>query len=413
MKFLVLDTNVFLHYKDFEQIDWQSLLKDDVTVCVPQRVLEEIDKHKDQSRGKIQKRAKRLSARFSELFLQNATPRIPIVVMNHPLSTAFDDPRFHKEISDDWIILSALQSSCADTVIVSGDNGILLKAKQQGLGFFLMPDELLLADDASEEEKEIKQLKQRLEKYENRHPDPEITFADETPLLNIEKPVLENYKADLKKYETELKNSFPYQSLTEETRTELNLLTDISNYIRSTVEQKKEYNKELDDFFEKKVLLKKVQLAKQLLDQRFYKLAFWLSNGGTSSLGDTTVFLTFPDGVKVYNQDSKEVFHLEDPKEPVLKNNISSVVSPNRSTRSDEKEIELWSPDKALDIREFKFFSNRLTHGMRCRLADSDDLYIDIAQCGNFTISWIIVDSELIEPARGELHVVIKGVERP
>lgn len=47
MKYLVLDTNVYLHYKDFEQIDWKSLLNDDVTVCVPQRVFEEIAKAKE------------------------------------------------------------------------------------------------------------------------------------------------------------------------------------------------------------------------------------------------------------------------------------------------------------------------------------------------------------------------------
>jgi len=410
MKYLVLDTNVFLHYKDFEQVDWQSLLKDDVTICVPQRVLEEIDKHKDQSRGKIQKRAKRLSARFSELFLQDEAPRIPVEVLNHPLSTSFDDPHFHKEISDDWIILSALQSSRADTVIVSGDNGILLKAKQHGLGFFLMPDELLLADEASEEEKEIKQLRQRLEKYENRYPDPEVIFADETSLLTIEKPVFVDSKSELEKYEADLKNSFPYQSLTEEPQTQFNLLTLSSSYIHSTVEQKQEYNKELDDFFEKKILLKEAQLAKQRMGQRFYKLEFWLSNRGTSSLGDTAVFITFPDEVKVYNQNSKSVFHLEDPKEPVLKNNISSVIPQYNSTRADEKEIEIWSPDKALDVREFKFFSHRLTHGMRHSLG-KEDIYIDIAQCGNFTIDWIIVDSELVEPAKGELHVVIKEVE--
>lgn len=69
MKYLILDTNVFLHYKDFEQIDWKSIVGDDVTICVTQVVLGEIDKHKDQSRGRIQKRAKKISSRFSEIFL--------------------------------------------------------------------------------------------------------------------------------------------------------------------------------------------------------------------------------------------------------------------------------------------------------------------------------------------------------
>ena len=84
MKYLVLDTNVFLHYKDFEQIDWKSLVGDDVTICVAQFVLGEIDKHKDQSRCKIQKRAKKISARFSEIFLKEVSTQINIEVMDNP-----------------------------------------------------------------------------------------------------------------------------------------------------------------------------------------------------------------------------------------------------------------------------------------------------------------------------------------
>ena len=174
MKYLVLDTNIYLHFKNFEQIDWKSLMNDDVTVCVPVRILEEIDKHKDQSRGRIQKRAKALSARFGEIFLQGASAALPIVEMHNPPSTAFGDPQYHKDISDDWIILSALYSSYdkADIVIVAYDNGILIKAKNHGLGFYRMPESLLLKEEPSEEEKQIKELKQQLAKYENRMPKP-------------------------------------------------------------------------------------------------------------------------------------------------------------------------------------------------------------------------------------------------
>ena len=190
MKYLVLDTNVYLHYKDFEQVDWKTLLGDDVTICVPLVVLSEIDKHKDQSRGKIQKRAKKLSSRFSELFLQGEAAQIAVEEMDNPPSTAFDDTRFHKDINDDWIILSALHAShdSSSTVIVSGDNGILLKAKHFGLGFYKMPDDLLLSEELSEEEKEIKKLKEQLAKHEARLPKPKVQFKNQTDRLVLDKP---------------------------------------------------------------------------------------------------------------------------------------------------------------------------------------------------------------------------------
>ena len=55
MKHLFLDTNVFLYYKDFEQIDWMSLLnfKGAFTIDIPEQVIKEIDKLKDQGKDKV------------------------------------------------------------------------------------------------------------------------------------------------------------------------------------------------------------------------------------------------------------------------------------------------------------------------------------------------------------------------
>lgn len=419
MKYLVLDTNVYLHYKDFEQIDWRSLLNDDVTICVPQRVFEEIDKHKDQNKGKIQRKAKRISSRFSEIFLQGAVPCVPVDVMSHPLATAFDDPQYHKEISDDWIILSALQAPYdnAQLIIASGDNGILLKAKQHGLGYYLMPEDLLLAEEASEEEKENKRLRQQLAKYENRLPDPKVEFAGETPLLTIEKPQFINIKDELEKYELELKGSHAYQPLSNASdSSDISYLTgSITNLTYSSLEQRQEYNKELDEYFKKKLELKEFQLGHDLMEQRFCKLSFILSNVGTASLGDTTVFLTFPKEVKLYSQDSKVIVRLDNPAEPVLKNQLNNFSTKlmflKYGLKDKTEDIEIWSPDKLLDHHEFKYVSFRLTHMMSHALENKEDIYIDIAQCGNFSINWTIIDSELINSVKGELHVVIKEPE--
>lgn len=418
MKYLILDTNVYLHYKNFEQVDWNSLFGGDVTICLPQRVVEEVDKHKDQSRGKLQKRARKLSARFSEILLQDAATNVPVEIMDNPPSMAFDDPQYHKEVADDWIILSALHSSqdLADVVIVSGDNGILLKAKQHGLGFYKMQDEFLLADEPSEEEKEIKRLKQQISKYENRLPAPEVVFRDETQLLTIDKPAFINVNAELEQYQEELKSSHPYESMAEASKEASDYLFGrLALQTYSTAEQKQEYNKELDEYFRGKARYKELQLRQQLMLQRFVKLELWLTNGGTASLGDTTIFVTFPPEVSVYNEDSKVTISVEDPKEPVLKNNLnmysSGMVGSAFYDYKHKEELEIWSPAKALESHEFKYQSHRLTQGLLCPLSSRDDIYIDIAKCGNFTIKWTIIDSELIERVDGELHVVVKDKE--
>ena len=416
MKYLVLDTNVFIHYKDFEHIDWKSLVGDDTTICITQKVIGEIDKHKDQSRGRIQKRAKKISARFSAIFLQGEEPQINIEVIDNPPATAFDDEQFHKDINDDWIILSALYSSHSkeDIIIASGDNGILLKAKNHGLGYCLMPDTLLLAEEPSEEEKEIRQLKQQLAKYESRRPEPRIEFEDETDILTIIKPTFVDVQKGVEAYEDELRSSHAYQSTSDEPRNDLAyLMSQTLNLAYSTPGQREEYNKELDEYFKKKLMLKQVQLGKQFMEQRFVKLEFWLGNSGTAALGNSVVFLTFPEDVAIYTQKSKVSVRCEDPGEPILKNNLNvyneSVMAIINGNNKHYETYELWDVNKRLDHQELKFVSSNLIHGMKCPLEDrKEDYYIDIARCGNFSIKWSVRDSELIEPAEGELHVVIK-----
>lgn len=418
MKYLVLDTNVYLHFKNFEQIDWKSLLQDEVTICVPQKVLAEIDKHKDQSRGKIQKRAKALSARFYDIFLVGSVPHVPVIDMANPPADAFNDPQYHQEISDDWIILSALHSpiSNTDIVIAGNDNGILLKAKQHGLGFFKMPESLLLAEEPSDEEKEIKRLTQQLAKYENRLPDPVVEFEDETSLLTIHKPHFIDVNKELETYETELKTTHRYESLSDKPVDDFTIaMQPLLSLTHSTLGQKQEYNKALDNYFEKKLRLKEFQLDCLFMEQRFVKLDFWLSNGGTGALGNTVVFINFPPQVAVYNQHSKVTVRCEDPKEPVLKNNLTvyntSLMNVLNNDYKHTEDIELWDLRKKLEQSEFKYQSTHLLHNMRHPLEGKDDLYIDIATCGNFTIDWTIIDSELIEPVRGQLHVVVKDSE--
>ena len=54
MKYLFLDTNIFLHFQNFEQIPWGNLVGDvDFKIIVSDIVAGEIDKHNDGARGKI------------------------------------------------------------------------------------------------------------------------------------------------------------------------------------------------------------------------------------------------------------------------------------------------------------------------------------------------------------------------
>lgn len=413
MKYLVLDTNVYIHYRDFEQIDWKALVGDDVTIAVPYYVLREIDKHKDQSRGKIQKKAKKISARFSDIFLMGQKSAIPVTELNNPPASAFDAPQYNKEICDDWIILSALYATIdkSDIVVVSGDNGILMRAKHCGLGFYKMPDSLLISEELSDEEKEIKRLRDELAKFTNRMPNPSVTFTNGSSTLTLTKPASRDIEAELQQYEMELRRSHPYKSY--EINSQSNSVYDTLQRLtvsRSTPEQIDKYNKELDEYFDKMVKQKRTELTVDMLNHRIQEVPLWLLNSGNAQTGDTNIVITFPDEVHIYDESCKKDVVIVEYDEPVLQDNFTAFRTPafGGSTYKNSKSVEKWILGTYLKDNTLFYSHSKLNHGMLNKLTYKKNLYVDAAQCGNFKIHWTVIDSNLIDEREGDVHVIVK-----
>ncbi len=48
MNYIVLDTNIFIHFRDFDQINWSELVgnNQDYIILIPPTVIDELDRHK-------------------------------------------------------------------------------------------------------------------------------------------------------------------------------------------------------------------------------------------------------------------------------------------------------------------------------------------------------------------------------
>ena len=69
MKYLLLDTNIYLHYIDFEQIDWGTIIGDkEYEIVVPYTVIKEIDKYKDGPKSKIKSGQRQLLQNLAVIF---------------------------------------------------------------------------------------------------------------------------------------------------------------------------------------------------------------------------------------------------------------------------------------------------------------------------------------------------------
>ncbi|RYE05509.1 MAG: hypothetical protein EOP44_04550 [Sphingobacteriaceae bacterium] len=66
MTYLFLDTNIFLHYRAFDEIKWQEQFPDigEYKLIIASVVIDELDKHKQNPNRKLATRAKKILSKI-------------------------------------------------------------------------------------------------------------------------------------------------------------------------------------------------------------------------------------------------------------------------------------------------------------------------------------------------------------
>ena len=420
MKYLILDTNIYIHFIDFEQIDWMRIFNDNICIVIPPKVQREIDKLKDQSTSpKKRKKAKQASAKIADYLLNDKSGKYQVKTCKDPRASEFDEDIFNKDVADNWILLSAIRlknEENIEVILVAADNGILVKAKQVGLNYYQMPDKYKLKEELSDEEKEINNLKAELDKYKNRLPKPCITFANEQERIVFKKPSKRIVEEELKLYMDNLKIENPFQKY-EEIDT-YNLLGNLSlNSMLYTDEQIEKYNTELEEYFEECEKYQSFVIQKNILDERFKEITFELHNDGSAQTGDMNIFIRFPHDIKLYNKNCKIKKDKEEPIKPELRFGVldrkllksmrfNEWVDPFKGTGIPQ--IYCWNVEDILNVNEFNFKETKMNHNIYRILEIPDSLYIDISSCHSFSVDWFIVDSKLIDGIKGSLNIIIQ-----
>lgn len=421
MKYLFLDTNVYLHYIDVEEIDWKSLVTggEDFTIVIPPIVREEINEKKDQARGKIQHRAKKIFSKFANIFLEEKKMKYKYSDCESPTNELFEKYDFNKDTNDDKLLLSAIlfDSTKNNVILVSADINILIKAKTNGLAYFRMPnDENLLNKEKTEEEKEIQRLKEELEAYKNRKPNPQITFEDGSTMLKLKKPVSKDLEVEIEKYLEKEKLKYP-RDTTYDTRDYLegamrNTLHSIMGDF--SAEQIVMYNNQREEYFKEYKEYIRFLVQNQIFSEQLKELKFILSNTGNAQTGDLNIFISIPKNIKLYSNKSK-IKRIKSIPVPPLKNGLNRKVlqvteniQPLGSYLQRPNYEYCWELSMTLTNNEFSFGESKLNHTLHKSLRIENSLFINTLSCGNFSIDWYIIDSALPKPISGKLNVIIE-----
>ena len=419
MKYLFLDTNIFLHFINFEQIPWGNLVDDsEFKIIVSDIVAGEIDKHKDGARGKIQKKAKVISKLLGDVFLEGKKLSISLDYCMSCPEKLPDEVRakFNPSSQDDQILMGILASDYPkeNVVVVSYDNPILIKAKAHGLHVFKMQDEFLLKEELSEDEKELERCKKEIAVYKNRMSKPVLLLNKEKTCLKIKRSPMLDVEKELAKHMQIIRSQHPYKELPSITKDTTPFCSVFEGCSIIDTDGVKNYNTYLDSYYDREEKYYRTLLEKKMFDERMFELSFSLGNEGTDETGNINVFVKFPNGIKLYNNESNMKVDVDKPQlpppyrpfyDPRLNEALRNL-SPASNSRVGY--INMWNLDADISKKDFAYKASHVNHHVVHNLCDGGVLYIDKENCGNFKIEYHIIDSKHIDSINGVINVVIE-----
>jgi len=399
MKYLVLDSNILLHYRSFEDIPWpEELGCGEVTIVLTAMVLEEIDKKKDQEKGKIQKRAKAVASRIGEILIDGKTSKYQVVFLDSAYATEEERRQYHLDSNDNQVLFDVMKSDMdlGDVVVVSSDNPMLIRAKQRGLKIHKLDDKYRLKEELSKEEKEAQAAISELARLKSRLPEPKLIFEDGGNHIQIKRVAAFDIEEEVKARMNELRHRWPLKTIEDEQEIILGQV-----YNRVSQEQILQYNISRNKFIEQSEKKVRMEVERDDLDRRMRKISIKVYNSGNASTGKMNIFVDIPEGVKLYEGNSKKKIEYDAPSTPNYYG-LSQIPQFNVMGGYYKPNVEMWDIDGYIEKKQLKEISDPLTHTL---LHEVFSFYVDCATCPNFGLKWYIADAALAEPVTGELNV--------
>jgi rRNA-processing protein FCF1 len=434
-----LDTNVFLHYQPFDQIKWTEVLGTaNVVLVTTPVVIRELDENKDQHRiSAIRDRARAALKKIEQIALgEMATRLLDGVELECAKEPAIDFEKYglRREINDDHLVASCLTyrdlEPDVNLVLVSGDTGPRLKARQHGINAASLPEQYKLPSALDAAEKEKKQLQRRLQQLENRSPKLKLTFvggADHLsttvlhPLAVADEKIQQQITNIKKKYskrpvvpESEPPQDYsPFSNLTKIQ----SLASTLSDFGKPSSGEIRRYNSELERFYEEYEIYLREYGASANLQRRTIRLDLCLVNDGTAPTEDIDVFLHFPDGFDLYDEDSRpQLPKAPDPPPPprtgpgiiqdsLIARDLSYL---NRPTTYLPTQSNVSAPEiKRSNSYDVSYEVQRLKQHMNERF---DPLYVvfdSFRDAASFRIDYRINAADIPDETTGTLNVIV------
>jgi hypothetical protein len=181
------DTNVFLHFQFFDEVDWAGHLGvKQATLVLTQPVLGELDDHKFSGTRREKVRAQKVLKRLDALDLSTKPvllrPGVSVMALDsEPTDELFVQQRLSTHVGDDRLIASILEFKQANpacrAVIITDDTGLRVKARGRGLEVVTPLESLRSEEEPDETEKALETARRELAAARSTVPKLRLTFG--------------------------------------------------------------------------------------------------------------------------------------------------------------------------------------------------------------------------------------------
>lgn len=442
-KIVFLDTNVYLHYQLFDQINWPEVLKaSEVTIVVPPVTVRELNKHKElHPRSRVKERAGTVLRKLFSLFESGSQAHlrdsVEMWLEDRDPMIDFAAFQLNHDIQDDQLIASIImlqnEKPEAEVILVTSDAGLTLmaKAKRRGIPTAILPDDLKLAEEPDPHQLRVRELEQKVRALELKVPQLSLVFEDGRQHATFVLPhPVELTQEELASKQRWLEQQYPkMEHQSRQTRELPEHLASMAEAIASLnvslgnvllPEDIERYNTELDKFYQTWAEYLRKYVWYQNLKHRTVKLSIFVANDGTAPAEDVDVFLHFPDGFKLTDEQGfpKPPGPPEPPAKP--RTRMQQLLETMSWPLVSMPPLASYMPHPVLpppnvstpNIRQTSsydvdFHVQRIKHKLQ---ESAEPLYIvfeTFESAQSFQISYRILAANLPDEVTGKLHVII------
>ncbi len=419
-----LDTNCFIHYQLFSEVDWKNVLHDELVVLIVcPAVIKELDRKKYSEQDiNIRKRCQLVIKKLSEFTDGSKTKNdVSIEFLTIEPIIDWDKENLSSDVPDDRIIASIIKYGNTEEIfLITSDLGLTLKSKIKGIKTLELGNELFQELNEDKKDKEIKRLNERINRLENKNPVLAL-------LINSNNTHSEFIKFQIKKCITYFPNEIESEIAKESTqltyvkptidRTSIagalgSLMIPDEDEIKRYEKESKEYIPKLREYFQN-------ENTRINCLSRTYEVNFCIENNGTVPAEDIDIYMHFPDGFELLKENvyMKEIKRPERPLKPQTTAEIFRNLSIypghsfsdfgfNRSIGPQPTPNSYMSGFKKTHSYEVEFHIEKLKHNNCIDLKSLFLFFSGVEQVKSFSIDYEISIGNHPEVTSGKLKIV-------